>query len=123
MKLKIATAQYSIGEPADFAAFAARVGDRVAQAARAGAGLVVLPEYLSLEAAAGQPAEVRSDFARSLAALQLITTTTSRSRAISRCGIRSISSPEHSCSTSAAAAIAIARISRRPMARSRSRTS
>ena len=70
MKLKIATSQYSIGEPGDFAAFAARVGDRVAQAARAGAGLVVLPEYLSLEAAAGQPVDVRADFARSLAALQ-----------------------------------------------------
>jgi predicted amidohydrolase len=70
MKLKIATAQYSIGEPADFAAFAARVGDRVAQAARADAGVVILPEYLALEAAAGQPAEVRSNFARSLGALQ-----------------------------------------------------
>jgi predicted amidohydrolase len=70
MKLKIATAQYSIGEPADFAAFAARVGDRVAQAARAGADLVVLPEYLALEAAASLPADVRRDFARSLAALQ-----------------------------------------------------
>ncbi|HVV95833.1 MAG TPA: nitrilase-related carbon-nitrogen hydrolase, partial [Rhodanobacteraceae bacterium] len=70
MKLKIATAQYSIGEPADFAAFAARVGDRVAQAARAGADLIVLPEYLALEAAASLPADVRRDFARSLAALQ-----------------------------------------------------
>ena len=71
MQLKIATAQYSIGEPADFAAFAARVGDRVAQAARGDAQLVLLPEYLALEAAAGQPAEVRADFARSLAALQV----------------------------------------------------
>ena len=70
MKLKTATAQYTIGEPADFAAFAARVGDRVAQAARADAQLIVLPEYLALEAAAGQPADVRADFARSLAALQ-----------------------------------------------------
>jgi predicted amidohydrolase len=70
MKLTVATAQYTIGEPADFAAFAARVGDRVAQAARAGSALVVLPEYLALEAAAGQPAGVRADFARSLAALQ-----------------------------------------------------
>ena len=70
MKVTVATAQYPIGEPADFAAFAARVGDRVAQAARAGAGLVVLPEYLVLEAAAEQPADVRGDFARSLAALQ-----------------------------------------------------
>ncbi len=70
MKLTIATAQYAIGEPTDFAAFAARVGDRVAHAARAGAGLVVLPEYLALEAAAAQSHEDRGDFARSLAALQ-----------------------------------------------------
>ena len=65
MNLKIATAQYSIGEPADFASFAARVGDRVADAARAGADLVVLPEYLALEAAAALPDEIRADFARS----------------------------------------------------------
>ncbi|MGH8171529.1 MAG: carbon-nitrogen hydrolase family protein, partial [Rhodanobacteraceae bacterium] len=70
MNLRIATAQYTIGEPADFAAFAARVGDRVAEAARAQAQLVLLPEYLALEAAAGQPADIRADFARSLAALQ-----------------------------------------------------
>ena len=70
MNLKIATAQYTIGQPADFTEFAARVGDRVAQAARAGAGVIVLPEYLALEAAAGQPADVRSDFAKSLAGLQ-----------------------------------------------------
>src|SRR5690349_17794802 len=70
MKLTIATAQYSIGEPADFAAFAARIGDRVAHAAREGAGLVVLPEYLALEAAAAQAADDRGDFVRSLAALQ-----------------------------------------------------
>ena len=70
MKLTVATAQYAIGEPADFAAFAARVGDRVAHAAREGAGLVVLPEYLALEAAAAQSADDRGDFVRSLAALQ-----------------------------------------------------
>ena len=70
MKLKIATAQYTIGQPADFAEFAARVGDRVGAVAQAGAQLVVLPEYLALEAAAEQPDDVRSDFARSLAALQ-----------------------------------------------------
>jgi len=70
MKLTVATAQYPIAEPADFAAFAARVGDCVAEAARAGAGLVVLPEYLALEAAAAQSAEDRGDFVRSLAALQ-----------------------------------------------------
>ncbi len=70
MKLKIATAQYAIGEPHDFAAFADRVSLRVAAAAQAGAQMVVLPEYLALEASAAEPEAVRSDFARSLVALQ-----------------------------------------------------
>jgi len=70
MKLKIATAQYAIGEPSDFAAFADRVSTRVAAAAQAGAQVIVLPEYLALEAAAAETEAVRSDFARSLAALQ-----------------------------------------------------
>lgn len=70
MKLNIATAQYRIGEPRDFSAFADRVSARVAAAADAGAHMVVLPEYLALEAAAGQATEVRADFVRSLAALQ-----------------------------------------------------
>jgi predicted amidohydrolase len=70
MNLTIATAHYPIGEPRDFAAFANAVSARVEAAARAGAGVVVLPEYLALEAAAAQPHGVRDDFARSLAALQ-----------------------------------------------------
>lgn len=70
MKLKIATARYDIGEPLDFTAFASRVGARVASACADGAQIVVLPEYLALEAAAGQPEAVRADFVRSLAALQ-----------------------------------------------------
>lgn len=70
MKLTIAAAQYGIGEPHDFAAFAARVSTRVEQAVRAGAQLVVLPEYLALEAAASLDREVRADFVASLAALQ-----------------------------------------------------
>ena len=70
MKLKVATAQYRIGEPRDFAAFADRVGARVASVAGAGVQMIVLPEYLALEAAAGQATGVRADFVRSLAALQ-----------------------------------------------------
>lgn len=70
MKLKIATAQYGIGEPRDFAAFAGRVSARVAEAANAGAQVIVLPEYLALEAAAALGPDQRNDFARSLAALQ-----------------------------------------------------
>lgn len=70
MKLKIATAQYAIGEPRDFAAFAARVSASVAEAARAGAQMIVLPEYLALEAAAVLDEAERGDFVRSLAGLQ-----------------------------------------------------
>jgi predicted amidohydrolase len=69
-KIRIATAQYAIGAPADFTAFAQRLSARVAAAVDAGAQVVVLPEYLALEAAAGQVEEVRRDFVRSLAALQ-----------------------------------------------------
>ncbi|MEO7324292.1 MAG: carbon-nitrogen hydrolase family protein [Dokdonella sp.] len=68
--MRIAAAQYGIGAPDDFAAFASRIGKRVANAAASGAGVVVLPEYVALEAAAGQPQDVRADFVRSLAALQ-----------------------------------------------------
>ncbi len=70
MKLTVAAARYTIAAPADYPSFAARVSASVATAAARGANLVVLPEYLALEAAAGQPAEVRGDFVRSLAALQ-----------------------------------------------------
>ena len=70
MSVRLAVARYAIGEPADFAAFAARVAARVDAAARAGAQCVVLPEYLALEAAAAQAHAVRADFVRSLDALQ-----------------------------------------------------
>lgn len=70
MKLTLACARYAIGEPRDFADFASRVETQVASMVHAGAQIVVLPEYLALEIAAGQPGEVRADFVRSLAALQ-----------------------------------------------------
>jgi predicted amidohydrolase len=72
VKVSVAAAQYRIGEPLVFADFAARVESSVARAAAAGAQVVLLPEYLALEAAAMQPPEVRGDFVRSLAALQAI---------------------------------------------------
>ncbi len=72
MKLTVASARYAIGEPADFDAFAARVEAAVSSAAAAGAQLVVLPEYLALEAAAGFAPQVRADLARSLEALQAL---------------------------------------------------
>lgn len=70
MKVRVATAQYAIGEPRDFDAFAARVSEQVGVAVERGAQIVVLPEYLALEAAAMFDAPVRDDFVHSLAALQ-----------------------------------------------------
>ena len=68
--MKIAAAKYVIQAPQDFEAFAARQRALLSEAARAGAELAVLPEYLSLELAAGQPPEQRLDLAASMAALQ-----------------------------------------------------
>ncbi|MBN8727960.1 MAG: carbon-nitrogen hydrolase family protein [Xanthomonadales bacterium] len=70
MKLKIAVARYSIGEPLAFSDFADRVAGRVAGAAASGAQLLVLPEYLAFESAASLPADARGDLHRSLAGLQ-----------------------------------------------------
>jgi predicted amidohydrolase len=71
MKLRIAAARHLVGEPHDFAAFAGGIEAEVSVATEAGAQVVVLPEYLALEAAAMLPAATRGDFARSLAALQV----------------------------------------------------
>lgn len=68
--MKIAVAKYLIDAPRDFAAFAEKQRALLSEAARAGARLAVLPEYLSLELAAGQPPEQRLDLAASMAALQ-----------------------------------------------------
>ena len=70
MKIRIALAQWQIGSPADFSAFAERVSAAVAEAVRAGAAIVVLPEYLALELASTLPAAVRPDVAATLVALQ-----------------------------------------------------
>lgn len=72
MKIKVAAAQYAIGEPEDFSAFAEGVAAQVAVAAGQGAQVVVLPEYLALEAAAIFDGEVRSDLLRSLDSLQAL---------------------------------------------------
>ena len=68
--MKIAVAKYPVGEPQDFETFAAKQRTLLQQAARAGAELAVLPEYLSLELAASFAPSVRADLQASLAALQ-----------------------------------------------------
>jgi predicted amidohydrolase len=70
MKISLALAQWQIGAPQDFTAFAAHISAAVAEAANAGAQIVVLPEYLALELASAFPSHVRADLAATLAALQ-----------------------------------------------------
>lgn len=68
--MKVAVARYAIQAPADFAAFAQRQSRLLHEARDAGAQLAVLPEYLSLELAAGFEPAVRGDLQASLAVLQ-----------------------------------------------------
>lgn len=68
--MKVAAARYVIDAPRDFEAFATKQRALLSEAARAGAALAVLPEYLSLELAAWQSPEQRLDLVASLAALQ-----------------------------------------------------
>jgi predicted amidohydrolase len=68
--MKVASCKYPVGEPRDFQAFAAKQEALLLEAKRRGAGLAVLPEYLSLELAAMFEADVRGDLPASLAAIQ-----------------------------------------------------
>lgn len=70
--MRVASAQWQIEKPADFAAFGARLRHELAAAAAQGAALAVLPEYLSLELAGMFPAALHADFAASLAALHAL---------------------------------------------------
>jgi len=68
--MKIAVAKYTIQAPLTFAAFAERQRRLLGEIAQAGAQIAVLPEYLSLELAAGFDIETSSDLACSLVAIQ-----------------------------------------------------
>lgn len=68
--MKVAVARHAIGAPSGFDDFAQRVSAEVADAAASGARVVVLPEYLALELAAGFDEATRGDLHASLAALQ-----------------------------------------------------
>lgn len=68
--MKVAVAKYPIQAPVDFTAFAQRQAAVLGQAAAQGARIAVLPEYLSLELAAGFDDATRADLHASLAALQ-----------------------------------------------------
>ncbi|HEX7804353.1 MAG TPA: carbon-nitrogen hydrolase family protein [Pseudoxanthomonas sp.] len=68
--MKVAVAKYPVGAPRDFAEFAGKQVQLLAEAARAGAEVAVLPEYLSLELAASFDAAISSDLIASLSAIQ-----------------------------------------------------
>ena len=68
--MKVAVAKYPIGAPRDFTEFADKQARLVAEAARAGATVAVLPEYLSLELAATFDAVISADLIVSLSAIQ-----------------------------------------------------
>ncbi|MBE2210306.1 MAG: carbon-nitrogen hydrolase family protein [Xanthomonadaceae bacterium] len=68
--MKVAAAKYPIDAPRDFAAFAEKQANFLAEAQSAGAELAVLPEYLALELGATFDAATRADLHASLAALQ-----------------------------------------------------
>lgn len=69
--MKVAVAKYPIGAPRDFAEFAEKQAQLMAEAAQAGAEIVVLPEYLSLELAASFDASTSGHLHTSLEATQV----------------------------------------------------
>ncbi len=68
--LRIAAAQYDIGQLENWAAYQAKVQRWVAEAAEAGAQLLLFPEYFSMELASIFPEEVYRSLSRQLEALQ-----------------------------------------------------
>lgn len=68
--MRVAVAKYPIGAPRSFDEFASKQRELLVEAARGGAELAVLPEYLSLELAAMLEPAVRTDLLASLAAVQ-----------------------------------------------------
>ncbi len=68
--MKIAVAKYPVQAPGDFSAFADKQARLLEQAAANGAGVAVLPEYLSLELGATFDPATSGDLSASLQALQ-----------------------------------------------------
>ncbi|MEX2481602.1 MAG: carbon-nitrogen hydrolase family protein [Gammaproteobacteria bacterium] len=70
LRVRVAAAQYPVEFLASFDAFADKVSRWAAEAAAAGAGLLVLPEYFSIEITASLGRDVYTSLPRQLAALQ-----------------------------------------------------
>lgn len=68
--LTVAACEYPVEELASFAAFEAKLDRLCRQAAAAGAGLLVFPEYASLELSSFLPTEVRGDLHAGLRGMQ-----------------------------------------------------
>lgn len=68
-RIKVAVAQYPIGEPATVAEWREKAARWVAEGAETGAQLLVFPEYGAMEIAATFGAEIAGDLQRSLAAV------------------------------------------------------
>jgi predicted amidohydrolase len=64
--LKVASAQYPIGQPASLADWEAKIASWVESGARTGAELLVFPEYAAIEQAAALGAEVYNDLTTTL---------------------------------------------------------
>jgi len=69
---RLATAQYDIGFLKDWPEYEAKVGRWVAEAAQAGAKMLVFPEYFSMELASLFPEEVYKSLSKQLEALQTV---------------------------------------------------
>lgn len=67
--LRVAAAQYPVGRPESFDAWAAGIGDWVAEAASSGAELLVFPEYGALELASTFGAAMEADLAGQIRAV------------------------------------------------------
>lgn len=65
--VRIAAAQYPIGEPASLAEWREKIARWVAEGAASGAELLVFPEYAAIEQAAAFGPEAKGDLARTLA--------------------------------------------------------
>ena len=68
--MKVAVAKYFIGKPRDFDEFAAKQEALLGEAARLGARIAILPEYLSLELGATFEVAISADLHASFAAIQ-----------------------------------------------------
>jgi predicted amidohydrolase len=65
--VRVGTMAWQVGRVAGLAGWAARLEEAVAQAAGAGAELLVMPEYAPLEAAAGDQPDVAAELRRAVA--------------------------------------------------------